>query len=73
VISHGYGGAWDTWSLCGCCEGQLVKWSICVEGCGRRWLSLGGEGGGGRACICALLCWMHGKLMDNGMCGLCLS
>jgi hypothetical protein len=30
-------------------------------------------GGGERACICALLCWMHGKLMDNGMCGLCLS
>ena len=72
VMSHGYGDTWDTWSLCGCCGGYLVKWSICVEGYGRRWLYLylcvcvGGR----RFCIYALLCWMHGKLVDHGMCGL---
>ena len=48
-----------------------MKWSICVEGYGRRWLSLCVcVGGGRRVCICALLCWMHGKLVDHGMCGL---
>ena len=40
VMSHGYGDTWDTWSLCGCCGGHLVKWSIYVKGYGRRWLSL---------------------------------
>jgi len=35
---------------------------ICVCVCGGR--------GGRRFCIYALLCWMHGKLVDHGMCGL---
>ena len=44
-------------------KGTGVGGCLCVCGGG------GGEGGR-RVCICALLCWMHGKLVDHGMCGL---